>query len=401
MSMTFKVKQKLQTTTSKMSKLAKLAQIKNRHLPRWVVFSVTFIATFGMIVTPVLVQADRFSNQIRELKNENAALENQSDALQVEADGIQGTINALQTQINGLQAQINESQAQIADTEQKIVEAQAELDRQRDLLGQNIKAMYLEGDMSTLEMLASSKDLSEYLDKQQYRDSVKDKIKETLDKVTALKLQLKSEKERLEAQKKDQETRQALVAQQRAEQNRLLGLNQAQRSALDSEIRNNNTQIAELRRQQAIENARFLGAPGSGVACGGGYPGSTRGPFGNWGCNHAMDNTIDNWGMYNRQCVSYTAYKVAASGRHMPYWGGRGNANRWDDNARAAGIPVDDKPRPGDVAVSNAGYYGHTMYVEHVYDDGRILISQYNGDWTGKYSEAVIRPSGLVFIHFP
>lgn len=84
----------------------------------------------------------------------------------------------------------------------------------------------------------------------------------------------------------------------------------------------------------------------------------------------------------------------------MPYWSGRGHANQWDDNARAAGIPVAGNPRVGDIAVSNAGYYGHTMYVEAVYDDGTIYVSQYNAGWNGRDSEARISVSNLVFIHF-
>jgi surface antigen len=104
--------------------------------------------------------------------------------------------------------------------------------------------------------------------------------------------------------------------------------------------------------------------------------------------------------MYLRQCVSYTAWKVHASGRNMPYWGGFGNAKQWDDNAIAAGIPVDRNPQVGDVAVSNRGYYGHVMYVEAVHGDGTISISQYNASWDGTYSEARIPIGDLVFIHF-
>ena len=84
----------------------------------------------------------------------------------------------------------------------------------------------------------------------------------------------------------------------------------------------------------------------------------------------------------------------------MPYWGGRGNAKLWDDNARAAGIPVDSSPRVGDVAVSNSGTYGHVMYVEAVHGGGTITVSQYNASWDGKYSVAKRATTGLVFIHF-
>jgi peptidoglycan DL-endopeptidase CwlO len=115
----------------------------------------------------------------------------------------------------------------------------------------------------------------------------------------------------------------------------------------------------------------------------------------------AFPNTsADPWGMYKRQCVSYTAWKVWKSGRYLPFWGGYGNANQWDDNARQAGIPVDGNPRVGDVAVSNSGYYGHVMYVEAVYGDGTIYVSQYNANWGGTYSEARVSIGSLVFIHF-
>jgi surface antigen len=109
--------------------------------------------------------------------------------------------------------------------------------------------------------------------------------------------------------------------------------------------------------------------------------------------------------MYNRECVSYTAWKVYESGHYMPYWGGRGNANEWDDNARAAGMRVDHDPN-GDavVAIKNAGTYGHAMWVESVNANGTINISQYNANSItdpGKFSRAYnVSTSGLVFIHF-
>jgi surface antigen len=129
----------------------------------------------------------------------------------------------------------------------------------------------------------------------------------------------------------------------------------------------------------------------SGGACGGGYPAAL--------CNPPQDTVIDNWGMYNRECVSYTAFRVAASGRHMPYWGGHGNANQWPDSARAAGIPMDGNPRVGDVAISMIGSYGHAMYVEAVIGN-QIHVSQYNYGAPGTYSEMTISSSGLYFIHF-
>lgn len=127
-----------------------------------------------------------------------------------------------------------------------------------------------------------------------------------------------------------------------------------------------------------------------GPACGGGYPDK-------W-CKAALDTIVDDWGMYNRECVSYTAYKVASSGREMPY--GFGHANRWPDAARAHGTAVDTQPRVGDVAIISDGEFGHSMYVEAVHADGTISVSQYNKAKTGRYSEERRPAAGMVFIHF-
>lgn len=144
-----------------------------------------------------------------------------------------------------------------------------------------------------------------------------------------------------------------------------------------------------------------IGPVGTGVNCGGGYPAK-------W-CEVPMDSVIDSWGMYNRENVSYSAFKAhmdylaGRNSRDMPYWGGVGNANQWDDNARAAGIPVDETPTPGSIAVSNAGVYGHTMYVEQVgtiNGQQAIYVSQYSANFDGRYSEGWRYTTGLVFIHF-
>ena len=127
-----------------------------------------------------------------------------------------------------------------------------------------------------------------------------------------------------------------------------------------------------------------------GPACGGGYPDK-------W-CGRQLDTVVDDWGMYNRECVSYTAYRVAMSGRRMPY--GFGDANRWPMAAKISGINVDMSPRAGDVAIHLDNNHGHSMYVEAVNADGTLNVSQYNKNKTGTYSEETIGREGLVFVHF-
>jgi surface antigen len=323
------------------------------------------------------VYADQYDQKISQLQTTNSSLQAQNNTLAQEAVGFQATINNLAAQISTLEAQIRANEAERHQLE-------AEIAHHKAVLGTNIKAMYLEGEISTFEILASSNDLGSFVDKEQYRNEVKDKISETINKINDLK-------KKLEKVIADQKAAQTQLDKQRAEQARLLALNESQRAALDAQMKSNSSEISKLRSQQAAANARLFGNGVRNVADNSGYP-YANAPFPN--------SIVDPWGMYQRQCVSYTAWKVANSGRHMPYWGGVGNANQWDDNARAAGIPVDGSPRVGDVAVSNTGTYGHVMYVEAVFGDGTIYVSQYNASWTGRYSEARINIGSLVFIHF-
>lgn len=357
------------------------------------------LAILVLLLSPIMVytqsSADEYDEKINALTQQNEKKSDSLNQLGSQADSLEEAISKLQKQINALQSQISDNKSKIANLENEIRKAKKELAEQKDLLGENIRQMYLEGDISTLEMLASSKDLSEFVDKQQYRNSVQSKITDTLEKINTLKDKLSNQKVALDNTVKDLEARQSTIDDKKSEQNAILSLNQAQQSNLNSQIKNNSKKIAQLRAEQAAANAVLFGGnvpTGSAANCGG-YPAV-------W-CHAPIDSIIDTWGMYNRECVSYTAWKVWSVGKHMPYWGGRGNANQWDDNARAAGIPVNNNPNGvGVVAISNSGYYGHSMYVEHVYGDGTILVSQYNAGWDGYYSTARISTAGLVFIHF-
>ncbi len=378
-----------------------------KQKPKTTVFS--YIARLPLLLLAVvfilanggaqLVQADRFDEKINAINQETAVKAAKNAQLGAEASSLSNKINKLQVEINALRDQINQYIHDIKKLRVQIKEQEEELERQKDILGQNIRAMYLEGDISTLEILASSHDLSEYVDKEQYRNSVQDKITTTMDKIIELKHQLKAKADEIKDKLDDKQVVEERLASQQAENNQLLHLNKNQQANINAQIMENNAEVAQLRSQQAAENAALFG--GSNVVLGKACDTSNGDTYPRPWCSAAQDSMVDSWGMYNRECVSYTAWKVASTGRHMPYWGGRGNANEWDDNARAAGIPVGGTPRAGDVAISNNGYYGHAMYVESVNSNGTINISQYNSQLTGRFSRVYNMNKGsLVFIHF-
>ena len=107
----------------------------------------------------------------------------------------------------------------------------------------------------------------------------------------------------------------------------------------------------------------------------------------------------DQWGMVQRQCTSYVAWRLHDAGipfhntrynnngaGQLPWsctgWCGHkwGHAAQWDEAARAVGIAVDQEPRRGAVAQWTNTSTGHVAYVERVEDSGNtIVVSDSNG----------------------
>jgi peptidoglycan hydrolase CwlO-like protein len=373
----------------------KLSLQRLGQLPVVVVMLVLALAMVGV----PNVRADQFDDQINALQQQNSGARGSLSALQDQASSYQDAINKLQAQINDLQGKINDNLAQQAALQQQITDNQNKLDQQKAVLGSDIKAMYVDGQPTTLEMLASSGNLSDFVDKEQYRTNVQTKIQDTLKKINTLQSELKKQKLAVDQLLADLQHQQGDLDAARSQQASLLAYNVSQQNQFNQQIAANQSKIGELRRQQAILNARYNIGTFKTSADHGGYPDA-------WN-NAPQDSFIDPWGMYNRECVSFTAFKVhqaylaGQTDRDMPYWGGYGNANQWDDNARSMGITVDNNPTPGSVGISNAGFYGHAVWVETVSPDkSQVYIQQYNQQLTGQYSEGWRYTTGLVFIHF-
>ncbi|MDB5181305.1 MAG: hypothetical protein JWP13_68 [Candidatus Saccharibacteria bacterium] len=349
------------------------------------------------------VSAVDYNAEIQKLQNQNASNESTRRDLQTAALPLEAQITNLRTTIAALDELIGVNEQKRTDLTASIAALSAQIAGEREILKVSIRQLYIESDMSMIEKMASSKNLSDYVEKEQYTIAAQTKVKQGMDKIAQLEGQQRKEKKQTDQLLVDNKKMQTQMSGEKQEVDRLLAMNKAEQDKYASAIANNNSQITDLQRNQAAENARFLQ---QSAVSGGSYTQLATNILGVDGSSYPWANAPwpndlpDPWGMYQRQCVSYTAWKVSASGRHMPNWGGRGNANQWDENARAAGIPADSSPRAGDVAVRNAGTYGHVMYVDSVNSDGSINISQYNANWDGRYSEARISPSGLVFIHF-
>ncbi len=357
-------------------------------------FVVALALAFTGSVMPIwrqVAEADQYQDQINQLNSENSNTRSLVNDLQSQASSYADAISKLQAQINGLQASINTNVATQNELQRQIEVAQAEIDRQRATLASDIKAMYVDGTPDTLEMLATSKNLSEFVDKQEYRSRVQSKIQDTMASIAELQKQLQSQKVQIETLIKEQQVQQSLLDSDRAKQQELLSMNQGQQSSYNAQISANTQKVAELRRAQAEAIRKMGGSAVLGDSGDNTYPAKWK--------SAPLDAYVDNWGMYTRECVSYAAWKVYEAYGNMPYWGGIGNANEWVRNARNVGIPTSSTPKAGTVGISFWGSYGHAVWVEAV-DGNSVIVSEYNYDWAGNYRKWRYPASTFTYVYF-
>ncbi len=115
--------------------------------------------------------------------------------------------------------------------------------------------------------------------------------------------------------------------------------------------------------------------------------------------NAAPDSVIDPWRLYNRECTSFTAWRLSsANGFTIP--GAYGNGGQWGYRARREGYRVDNNPAIGSVGWLDDGSYGHVAWISNVMDDN-VEIEEYNYGWNHSYHKRVAHKSAFTgYIHF-
>ncbi len=358
--------------------------------------STKIIKTTGALTAVlVLVIAGVASNKPKDVNAATSAeLRSQSSALQAEINAnkqlikdLQAQAQTIQVKIDGLNIEIKDANDKIELTNIKLAEladqlakTEAELDRQRSLLKASLRALYQKHGVSPVEMLIASESFSDYVSNQEYLDRLQSSVKQSAEQVVQLKQQIETEKQQQQDLLKQQEEQRNVLATKQGEQQMLLDQTKGDQARYEGLVRD------LLSQQTAVNQALFAQIRlEQGDGSSGGYPyndyafSMTPG-----GCGPGEGP--DRWNYCTRQCVSYAAWAVERSGRKAPV--GYGNAKNWVNVAPASWQY--NTPQAGDVGVATGGGYGHVVYVEQVYGNGTMRISQYNAQLTGSYSEATV-----------
>jgi surface antigen len=337
---------------------------------------------------------------------EIARLEGELGRLTTQAVTYNNEIARLDAEARTLQARIDLNTAEYDRLKNEIIISEQKITDNKDALGLILLDLYNTRNVTLIERLASSHNLSEFISREAQLDNISGTITDTVAQIEALKAELERQQWEVQRILEDLNAQRAALAEKRAEQQRLLNYNAQQRRNFTASRNAAQRERAQLEeQQQSILRAIMALGNQSGVSAGdpnkGGYP---------WAhlCPAARINRqqfADPWGMFICECVSYVAWRVHNAYGFMPRWGGNwsgglrgGNAKEWLHNARVAGIPTGTTPRVGSVGVITSGTWGHVVWVEAV-QGNRVFISQYNyavaaTNWVGgEYSEMWVNAS--------
>ncbi len=100
-----------------------------------------------------------------------------------------------------------------------------------------------------------------------------------------------------------------------------------------------------------------------------------------------------------RNCTSYVAYRLAATGVSQAHYEHNGHGKDWFASAKAKGIATGAVAKVGAVAywTTGGGGFGHVAWVDSVNTDGSANTSNYNGSTGEFYKQNSVRPEGYIY----
>ena len=230
------------------------------------ILSVAFV--FGVATSAVPTYAKSYTqSDINRLKEENAKAQKQIDSLSEEKKNtdeyiaaLDKKIQVLKDQINALEAQKKDLESSISDIEAKIADTEAEMKRIQDEIAakqaeydkvfneycQRLRAMYVSGQASNLEVLLTSSDISSILTRSEMIKSVSRKDSQILNELTTKMEEIEKDKASLQKKKVELEDNKTTLESQKKELDQNISDVNSSKSELDAEISKANAAMKSI-----------------------------------------------------------------------------------------------------------------------------------------------------------
>lgn len=216
-------------------------------------------------------QLEEYQRQLNGENEEISALQEQQDLIEEEISDIDAELINLYTEISVLEDKIAEQEAKISDKEAEIEVAQADYEaaeaeekRQYEAMKKRIQYTYEQGESSYIELLISSRSISDLLNRAEfieevsaYDDRMLEEYRRIKQQVADLKAKLEADRAELVAAKEVLVEDKAALADQQSYLNGILAQKKAESASYDEEIAAAKSRAAEYKKQIAEDTKRI------------------------------------------------------------------------------------------------------------------------------------------------
>ena len=183
--------------------------------------------------------------KLKALQEQSRAIDQKVQALEKEMAPIREKINELTKQINEFEARIQTLEKEIKETNEKIDEQDKQIEGTRELLAKRLRAAYIAGETSELEIFLNATDFSDFLARSELLRQVSkhddEVVKGLQEQINVLK-QLKTD---LDSKRAENEEKKAVLATDRAEHQAEMNVFQGKMNELEATQARNEKNIKE------------------------------------------------------------------------------------------------------------------------------------------------------------
>ena len=180
---------------------------------------------------------------IDDLKNSINSVQQDINSLQAEKNSIQSYINQLDkkmstlaSEISKFEEQIEEKITDIEETKEELEEAKIACDEQYEFMKMRIQLIYENPSASLIEMLCSSDNIAEFINRADYVASMSNYDRDMMDKLIATKEEIALKEETLEAELEELEMMQAELESQKKKVNASINSKKGELTAKANEL---------------------------------------------------------------------------------------------------------------------------------------------------------------------
>ena len=215
-------------------------------------------------------QADIDSNQkkIDEAEEKQKQVESDKTEAMKQVESINSKIDDYETQISDLDSKITDANTKIKEEEKKLAQAEQDYKEQEELIKKRMVAVYTSGDTSYLDVLLSSKNLTDFISSYYLVSEVTkmdaellDKIQKQKEEIETAKKEIENNKATLTASKTEKENVNSQLKTAKTEKDKYVAQLSDQEKELEQEIqqlKQDNAKIANEIKQAEIAYKKQL-----------------------------------------------------------------------------------------------------------------------------------------------